>query len=103
MSFNNIERRRHLRYNFPSTIEYVLEPETTGEIFKGIIINISNCGLCLCISSPLSDGQEVTIKSILPIAYRTASVRWIKKLDDNFYKVGLMCFKTLEKKKQNLN
>jgi hypothetical protein len=90
MLFNNIERRRHQRYDFFCTIEYVLNPDITGEIFKGAAINISNSGLCFCISNPLSEGQEIIIKSNLPVSSQTASVCWIEKGYDDFYKVGLM-------------
>jgi hypothetical protein len=85
------ERRKHERHIFPATIQYVLNPRTTDEIFKGNVLNISNRGLNLCILHPLDEGQEITIKDDLPNYHKTAVVRWIKKIEDKFYKVGLEC------------
>lgn len=86
---DNVEKRRHPRYNFTYPIEYVLNPNISGESCKGVIINISNYGVCLCTSNLLTEGQEIKIESILPVSYQTANVRWVEKYDD-FYKIGLM-------------
>jgi c-di-GMP-binding flagellar brake protein YcgR len=88
---DSIERREHVRYDFPHRIEYILSPETSDEIFKAVAINISKTGLCLYIFNPLGEGQEMIIRSSLPVPFKALSVRWIKKMEDNFYKVGLMC------------
>jgi hypothetical protein len=88
MSFDNIERRRDLRYDyFHHMIEYYAK--SSDEVFKGVTINISNSGLCLQILKPLSVGQEIKIKRAPSISYQPATIRWIKKTDDNLYKVGL--------------
>ena len=88
---DSIERREHARYDFPHRIEYILNSETSDEILKAVAINISKTGLCLYIFNPLGEGQKMVFKSTLPVPFRTASVRWIKKIEDNFYKIGLMC------------
>ena len=90
MEFQNSEKRRQLRYHFPSTIEYTLPLVNNAKIFKGVTINISNAGLCLCIFECLGEGAEITVKSFLPVDRRKATVRWIKKVDENYFKVGLM-------------
>jgi hypothetical protein len=90
MLSNNGERRNSLRYDFPKRIEYGLSPKSSDEIFYGVTINISNSGLCLYIFKLIPEGQKITIKSNLPISYQTASIRWIKKVDDDFYQAGLM-------------
>lgn len=87
MSFDH---RRHERYDFPDTIEYVLDPYTTDEIFNGIAVDISNYGMCLLTSTPPTKGQEITIKTIIPASSQKAVVLWIEKYDDVFYKVGLV-------------
>lgn len=90
MSPNAAEKRRHPRYDFPSTIEYGVNPDVEGQIYKGVTINISDSGLCLYVSTPLSEGEELTIKSALPVTYHTATVCWVQKVDEDFYKTGLM-------------
>ncbi len=83
--------RRHERYDFHHEIKYVLNPDTTGEIFRGVTVNISDSGLCLYVfNNHLREGQELTIKTILRGFYRTGVVRWYKKIDGEIYKVGLM-------------
>jgi len=84
------DKRRHLRYSFPYTVEYVLNPNTTDEIFKGVLLNISNSGLCLCIFNHLAEGQKITIKSIIPTPCQKATVRWVKKFNNDSYIAGLM-------------
>lgn len=87
------DQRNQIRYDFPYTIvEYILNSSNNGEIFKGFTLDISNSGLCLFTSKPLTIGQEITITSILPTFYSSSNkayVRWIEKFDDIFYKVGL--------------
>lgn len=86
------QRRKHLRYSYFVNTEYVLNPQTTDEIFKGGVINTSNCGLSLFIINPLEIGQKITIKSDLPDVGKEAVVRWIKKIE-GFYRVGVECNK----------
>ena len=86
-----IERREHIRYDFPFTIDYVLSPKISDDILKGVTININDAGLCLYIFNPLPEGQKLTIKSILPVFCQTVTVRWIKKMDEDFYMAGLEC------------
>jgi hypothetical protein len=88
---DSIERREHPRYDFPHRIEYALNHETPGESFNAVTINISKRGLCLYVFNSLGEGQKMVINGTLPVPFRTASVRWIKKIEDNFYKIGLMC------------
>jgi c-di-GMP-binding flagellar brake protein YcgR len=90
MMSDSIERRKHIRYDFPHRIEYALNPETSDEIFKAVTINISKTGLCLYVFDSLGEGQKMVIRSTLPVPLKTVSVRWTKKIEDNFYKVGLM-------------
>jgi hypothetical protein len=91
MISDSSERREHARYDFLRRIEYVLNPAISNENLKAVTINISRTGLCLYIFTALREGQEMIIGSPLPVPFKTASVRWIKKMEDNFYKVGLTC------------
>jgi hypothetical protein len=85
-----IERRKHPRYDFCHMIEYSLETETTRKIFMGEIVNISKSGICLHVLNFLPNGQEIKIKRKPSYTYQTATVRWIDKIRDNFYRVGLL-------------
>jgi hypothetical protein len=71
-------------------MEYMLDPQTTDEIFKCAVVNISNCGMSLLIGNLYNIGDKITIKSALPNFAKTAVVRWINKLG-GFYKVGVEC------------
>lgn len=90
MLSDNGEKRKSLRYDFPKRIEYGLSPKISDETFYGVTINISDSGLCLYIFNLLPEGQKITIKNNLPVSYRTALVRWIKKVDADLYKAGVM-------------
>jgi hypothetical protein len=84
------ERRNHLRYTYLVAIDYMLNPQTTDEIFKCTVVNISNCGMSLLVSNLFYIGQKITIKSALPNLAQTAVVRWVKQFG-GFYKVGVEC------------
>jgi len=86
------ENRRHVRYDFPATIEYVLEPGTGGdaaEVHKGVTVNISAGGLAAYVFDPHQVGQKIVIKTSLPVDCQTATVCWISKKDIRFYLAGL--------------
>ena len=84
------ERRKYLRYTYLVDIEYMLNPQITGEIFNCAVVNISNSGMSLLISGLFQIGQKITIKSALPNLAKTVVVRWIKKCG-GFYKMGVEC------------
>jgi hypothetical protein len=86
------DRRMQERYIFSDMveIEYVLDPFTDYEIFKGFIVNTSESGLCLLTSNKLKKGEEITIKSMINAPSQAAVVQWIEKYDNDYYKVGLV-------------
>jgi hypothetical protein len=86
---NNMQfdQRKHERFNFPYTIEY-LDPYNGNDLIKGIAINISESGICLYIPQYLNKGQEITIKSVIYSFPQKATVCWSEKYDDVFYTVG---------------
>ncbi len=91
MSHAKTEKRKAERFGFPSRkIEYALEPETAGEVFTGITINISTGGLGLYAFEPHPEGQRLLIKSTLPVEHRVATIRWIKEEHKDLYKLGVM-------------
>ena len=84
------ERRKHLRYSYFVDIEYMLNPQTTDEIFKCAVVNINTRGMGLLIRNLYHIGQKITIRSELPNLAKTAVVRWTKKVD-GFYRMGVEC------------
>ncbi|MEW6001398.1 MAG: PilZ domain-containing protein [Nitrospirota bacterium] len=86
----SLDRRADLRYDFPYTaVEYILNPTPNYGTFIGFIDNISDSGVSLKTSKLLSVGQKIVIKSLLFTSSKKAVVRWIRKVDDFFYRVGL--------------
>ena len=84
-------KRNSERFDFPSTIEYLIEPPAAAEVHKAVIINISKAGIGAYVFSPHAEGQKIIIQSPLPVDCRMAAVRWIKQKDASFYLVGLEC------------
>jgi c-di-GMP-binding flagellar brake protein YcgR len=83
------EKRKTKRYDMTSSMEYVLTPRTSGEVHKGVLVNISKTGISAYVFSPHSEGQKIFITSRLPVDYQSAIIAWIKKKDDDFYLAGL--------------
>ena len=80
------EQRRNARYEFSGDkVEYALSPFSADEICEAGVINFSEAGLCLLSLSPLSVGQEITIRDFMSSSSRTAVVIWVEEYDDIFY------------------
>ena len=89
------QRRIDMRYDFPATIEYVTGSQSDDEVVhKGITINLSSTGLGMYLFDLFPNGQQITIKTALPVDSRTATIRWTSKKDDDFYRSGLKFTKT---------
>ncbi len=86
---SSVERRSYVRYDIQQEIHYI-SPDTPGEIFTGIIKNISHSGLCLYVLNPVTVGQEITIKSKHEL-YKKGIIVWFSETGEKFgiYKVGL--------------
>jgi c-di-GMP-binding flagellar brake protein YcgR len=83
-------KRKDTRYDFPLTIEYVLEAHTDDkEARKGITIDLSAAGLCMYVFDPLPQGQKITIKTVLPVDSRTAVICWTRNEKNSLYRSGL--------------
>ncbi len=90
MSVDTKERRGNARYDYPATIEYELDTGSGQENRKGVTINLSRTGVCLYLFKPLGKSEEIVIKTSLPVRSKTARVRWVDKIDDDFYKAGMV-------------
>jgi len=89
MSAEMVERRRDIRQPYPRVIEYSATP-ASDETLKGVAVNISNSGLALYIFGQLIQGQEIHIRSFIPVDYRKASVRWVREIDEGILQAGFM-------------
>ena len=90
MSSGVSERRKHRRYERRSSIGFRLNPADPAATLRGLIINISKSGMCLCTFNPIYAGQEITINDTLPMPYRKANAQWVQKKSEDFYKAGFM-------------
>ena len=59
------------------------------EPLEGIAINISESGLCLELSAPLTREKKVCVDSGPVNPYRPATVRWVRQREDGLYVAGL--------------
>jgi c-di-GMP-binding flagellar brake protein YcgR len=81
--------RRDTRFDYPSTIQYVLGSHADDEVaHKGITIDLSAAGFCMYIFDPLPQGQKIIIKTTLPVDSRTAVICWTRK-ESSLYRSGL--------------
>jgi len=72
---NIVETRRETRHAFESPVEFVLS-DAADKTVKGVILNISDSGLCIKSSITLKREQKIIIKSSLPIQHKTYTARW---------------------------
>ena len=81
-----LERRKQSRDELleMKKIEYKLSP-FSSEIYEGLVINTNDSGLCLLISKPLSEGQEIAIDNDIDFSSQTAIVLWAVKVDETYY------------------
>jgi hypothetical protein len=84
------DRRRHQRKYLANALECELKKQShQEEQIDCVAANISQSGICLITTSPLQDGQEVTMKNHIFPSPRTATVRWTEKYQSLYYKAGL--------------
>ncbi len=85
-----MERRSHIRYELIQNIEYVLGPSPSEEVYKGIIIDISDVGVGMYTFKRVDVGQKILIRNGLADTYHEMTVRWCKELGENVYRAGLL-------------
>ncbi len=89
MHFPDNGPKRESRYDFPSTIEYIVDSPAADSVCKAVTVNISPSGIAAYVFSRHPEGQKIIIKSPLPVDSRMATIRWIRKEDESFYLAGL--------------
>jgi hypothetical protein len=85
----NDEKRSVPRNAFDCPIEFVIEQDGEHRILAAKVINISDSGLRIYLSYPLSEGQEILINDQLPNGRQRYRVQWSNKILENFFEVGL--------------
>jgi hypothetical protein len=92
MSFESRTKRKSLRREFHSHVEYETDDNAADATLKGHTINISDSGLCICFYNPIAEGQKIRIKnSTLPFSYSKAVVCWVRKIDKKTFMAGVAC------------
>lgn len=86
----HLERRRNKRNSLCATLEFGLHRDPYNSIFTCDTANISADGLCIYFDKPLREGDELAIRTILPIPHKKAIVRWVRKIG-TLYIAGLSC------------
>lgn len=84
------DKRKDIRRDFPFVVEYTIRGDISREAFKGVIVDICESGLSVYLFRQLKRGEEITIMTKLPVPRKTASVRWIRRVDDEMFKAGMM-------------
>ncbi|MBM4145971.1 MAG: PilZ domain-containing protein [Nitrospira sp.] len=84
-----LNKRAHIRHYLQTEIQYVIESQS-DQFLKGILTDISDRGLSLCVFQPLPEGQIIMIKSDSRDLNKRAMVRWCRELGDNIYRTGVM-------------
>jgi hypothetical protein len=90
MPFHGVERRNFPRYPYLHTIYFSEAAQLHGEPCLGASVDLSDAGMSLYTSVPLTERQNITIENPLPGEYRRATVRWCRYYSADLYKVGLM-------------
>jgi c-di-GMP-binding flagellar brake protein YcgR len=85
-----VTTRKEPRYDYPSTIQYVVGSSQADDeaARKGITIDLSAAGFCMYVFDPLLQGQKIIIKTALPVDSRTAVICWTRK-ESSLYRSGL--------------
>ena len=90
MQFYGIEKRKFPRYPYLHTVYFCEGPRLHDETCLGASVDISDTGMSLYTSTPLTESQNIVIKNTLPVEFRRATVKWSRRFSADLYKVGLM-------------
>ena len=84
-----IERRKYQRNDLRAFVNYTCSSFTSDTTLRGTIKNYSYSGICLIVSQPLVEGQEIIVKSLGVPSSKRAIVRWQENIGKDAYEVGL--------------
>jgi hypothetical protein len=84
------EKRRHKRIDIGSAVEHFLnEYIIEEESFDGVVSNMSESGVCLFTTKPLTVGQKITIKNRKFHPPKKSVVRWSEQYKGLYCRAGL--------------
>jgi hypothetical protein len=89
VSFDGVERRRHPRYVHSDNIEFRFDLSGIGTTLHGISVDSSDSGLSLYTFAPIYAGQNIAVRTTLPVPYRKATVTWVQQRSEDLYRAGL--------------
>ena len=84
-----IERRKYQRNDLRAFVDYTRSSDTSDTALRGTIKNYSYSGICLIVSQPLAEGQEIIVKRLGVSSSNRAIVRWQENIGKDAYEVGL--------------
>ena len=84
-----LERRKDQRNDLTAFVQYTSSSDTSDTALRGTIKNYSHSGICLIVSQPLAEGQEIIVKTMGAPSSRIATVRWQENIRKGAYEVGL--------------
>jgi len=84
----DIERRSEPRRTYHMPFKFTLKGRE-DDVLRGAVNNISTSGIGMYSFQPLSEGQEIMVKSLLPGKHTAYTVRWSRQLAEDFFEVGL--------------
>lgn len=83
------DRRRSERKPVGKAVDYVLIPSSSEEPLSGVIVDMNEHGICLFTPEKLAEGQKIRLKNGVPGEERIAVVRWGRKFQGLYYRLGL--------------
>jgi hypothetical protein len=84
-----LERRKYQRNDLKAFVQYTSSSDTSDIDLRGTMKNYSYSGICLVVSQPLVEGQEIIVKSMGIPSSKRATVRWQENIGKDAYEVGL--------------
>ena len=84
-----LERRKYQRNDLKAFVQYTSSSDTSDIALRGTMKNYSYSGICLVVSQPLVEGQEIIMKSMGIPSSKRATVRWQENIGKDAYEVGL--------------
>ena len=90
MESSFLERRKDTSQLLPyAAVECHCTLDPSGLIFDGLVVNISESGICINTLKSLNRGHKIYFKSNDHRFCRTAVVRWIENVTPVFFRIGL--------------
>ncbi|MBS1234941.1 MAG: PilZ domain, partial [Nitrospirae bacterium] len=86
-----IEKRKADRVYTHEVMEYRLgDKEQKKSSAVCVMHDLSRSGACLYLQDEVSVGDKITLMYKLASFQKNAVVQWVKKMQDDFYMVGMM-------------